>query len=515
MSLSLNFLFSDGTVLQRGKNIRVWGDAEPQKEVRVSLTDAQGGVLCEGSAAADQKGAWLVTLPPQAAGRGLTLQVSCGDSCAVIRDAAVGEVWIAGGQSNMEFLMRYDADYESERACCENADIRFFDTPRICYEEQLSDFDYSREYGYWKPCDAAHLEYFSAVGYYFAKELTAELSVPVGIVGCNRGGSIAAAWMDEESIAAHGKVWLDDYALYTPEQLERAKEAFRSLPQANAAEPFADAFVDEMMYGMSRERQREFMKLMPPGEDALPQFDNRPGCLFEYMLKRIIPYTARGVIWYQGESDCEHPAVYGDLFLDMVHLWRREWDDKLPFLTVQLSPFGEWLDCTGVDYPIVRAQQEKAAAQGEAVYLVSSSDAGMRYDIHPKKKAPIGHRLALCAEAEIYGRDVLWRAPVGVDAVYEDGVLRIVFSDGEGLSIQGDQLSPFALEREQGTVCGLGKGSPLRFATDGDAVIVRGLDLNPEEKYEIHFACTDYYEVNLYNQAGVPAMPFVLPVRFA
>lgn len=514
MSFSLNFLFTDGMVLQREKELRVWGNAKAGDEVCVRLTDESDACICEGTAAADEAGAWLVTLPPQPAMRRLALAASCEDACLRVSDVAIGEVWIAGGQSNMEFAMHYDADYRGEKECCENADIRFFDTPRICYEEQQSDFDY-REYGRWKPCDAAHLEYFSAVGYYFAKELAAELSVPVGIVGCNRGGSIAAAWMDEKSVAEHGQVWLDDYAGYTPELYEQAKEQFRKLPSTNTAEPFANAVGDELMRGMSRERQQEFMRQMPPyNEGELPGFDNRPGCLYEYMLKRIIPYAARGVIWYQGESDCLHPEVYADLFLDMVQLWRKDFCDNLPFLTVQLAPFGEWLECQGIDFPIVRAQQERAAEQGDGVYLVSSSDVGMLYDIHPKKKAPIGHRLALCASAEIYGRDVAWRAPVGADAVYQDGVLRIRFTNGDGLSIQGDKLLAFALEREDGTVCGLEKGSPIRFAAEGDCVAVRGLNLTYGETCTVRFAQTGYYEVNLYNAAGIPAIPFARLVRF-
>lgn len=519
MSLQLNFLFSDGMVLQRDKKLSVWGEADPLAEVRVSLTDEAKSVLCEGSAAADQNGRWCAVLPPQPAMRSLTLRADCGDSGIEVQDVAIGEVWIASGQSNMEFFMHYDADYESEKKLCENADIRFFDTPRICCEEQLSEFDY-REYGHWKPCDAAHLEYFSAVGYYFAKELAEKLSVPVGIVGCNRGGSLAAAWMDEESIAKHGQIWLDDYSVYTPELYERERDAYLGRPDANTAEPFADPIGNEMMYGMSREKQLELMQAMPAfGGGELPQFYNYPGCLYENMLKKIIPYTARGVIWYQGESDCEHPQVYGDLFLDMAELWRSEFGDQLPFLTVQLAPFSEWMACEGCDYPIVRAQQQKAADQGEQVYVVSSSDVGMRYDIHPKKKAPIGHRLALCACAEIYGQENAWRAPIGAEAVYENGELRIAFSDGEGLHIQGDTLHAFALIRKDETLFdgdrGIGQELGLAFAASDNVVTVQGLSLHPGEDCEVRFAWADYYEVNLYNQAGVPAMPFVLPVHFA
>lgn len=510
---SLNFLFSDHMVLQREKELRVWGTARPGAQVQVCLTDETGRSVCESSAGANGAGDWTAVLPPQQAARSLTLTASCGDTFVQAHDVAIGEVWIAGGQSNMEFAMRYDSDFSGEKSVCENADIRFFDTPRICCEEQLAAFDY-REYGHWKPCDAAHLEYFSAVGYYFAKELAENLHVPVGIVGCNRGGSIAAAWMDKESVAKHGQAWLDDYSGYTPEVEKKQKAAFLATPMANSATPFADPMSDELMYGMSRERQQEIMKWMPsPGEGALPLYHNRPGCLYEHMLKKIIPYAARGVIWYQGESDVDHSDIYRDLFLDLARLWRREWKDALPFLTVQLAPFCEWLECTGVDYPIVRAMQQQAAEEGEDVWLVSSSDVGMRYDIHPKKKAPIGHRLALCALAEIYEKGVAWRAPVGVDAVYRDGVLHIDFSNGEGLSIRGERLTAFALECGDETLCG-SDCPQLRFEAKDGAVTVHGLALTPGQ-CTVHFAQTGYYEVNLYNAAGIPAMPFVLPVRFA
>ena len=171
--LTLPAIFRDGMVLQRYKAVCVWGCAEKADRVSVTL----GNV----SAAADvQDGKWQAFLPPQPAGTGLTLTVSAGDEMIAISDVAVGEVWIAGGQSNMEFLLRDDADREA--ACrLTDADIRCYEVPKIAYEGQENDRDYS-QVGIWRKAGPGDSEYFTAVGFWFAARLKEALNIPVGII---------------------------------------------------------------------------------------------------------------------------------------------------------------------------------------------------------------------------------------------------------------------------------------------------------------------------------------------
>ena len=189
--LTLPALFRDGMVLQRHKAVCIWGTSERADRVSVALGNA--------SAAADvHDGCWQAFLPPRQAGTGLTLTVSAGDESIVIRDIAVGEVWLAGGQSNMEFLLRDDAEHET--ACrLTDADIRCFEVPKIAYEGQENDRDYS-QVGFWRKAGPGDSEYFTAVGFYFAVMLKEKLEVPVGIVNCTWGGTSASAWVDEDDL---------------------------------------------------------------------------------------------------------------------------------------------------------------------------------------------------------------------------------------------------------------------------------------------------------------------------
>ena len=143
---------------------------------------------------------------------------------------------------------------------------------------------------------------------------------------------------------------------------------------------------------------------------------NRPGGLYETMLKKVAPYTARGVIWYQGESDEFHPAEYGFVFGNMIKGWRALWNEELPFLFSQLAPFEAWLSGTGVAYPELRYQQDQVTKNVPQTYMASIGDAGMQYDIHPKHKRPVGERMAELALGHVYKQPELCKVPGLFDA---------------------------------------------------------------------------------------------------
>lgn len=245
--LEIDRLFSSHMVLQREKPMKVWGKCSGKEPVTVTFMG--------NSVTADiEKNTWVAVLPPQEAARNQKLMVRSGEEGIYLSDIHVGEVWIAGGQSNMEFYMRYDKDYKEVLEQCENDDIRFYDVPEVCYEGQEQDFDYSRM-GIWRTCTKENLEYYSAVGYYFARKVWKELQVPVGIIGCNKGGSCTQTWMSKEALSKHGQVWLDafeeeikeiDYPAYC--------EAMRKDPRMNMGDPFADQFTEETLYGIGAER---------------------------------------------------------------------------------------------------------------------------------------------------------------------------------------------------------------------------------------------------------------------
>lgn len=204
-------IFNDNMVLQREKEITIWGITDSLKKVRVLLSDENGKGICESECRADSDGKWEVKLEPMYANRNLTMLIQSEKEELKFCNVQIGEVWIAGGQSNMEYWLYFDEEKEQELALPENTNIHYFDYPKIAYEGQLEEYDFS-EYGFWRKCNAKEMPWFSAVAYYFAKKLEGELQIPIGIVGCNWSGTPACAWIDEDYMrGTAAEIWLREY----------------------------------------------------------------------------------------------------------------------------------------------------------------------------------------------------------------------------------------------------------------------------------------------------------------
>lgn len=490
-------IFQDHMVLQRGKEVQVWGTGTEGEQITVSF-------FGHSRSAAVEHGGWRVTLPPMEAHRGGVMTISGPEGSVELQNVAVGEVWLAGGQSNMEFQMLFDMHYEEELAACECPDIRFFDYPEVSYDGQEEDFDYSRM-GFWRPCGPEHLKYFSAVAYYTAKMLYEEMDVPIGIVGCNWGGTTASCWMDEDSLKKHGQVWIEDYenGLKRIPDLERYKAEFRKDPANSRGLPFDDAFTMLVMPGLTKEAQLELASTLPKGDArpaAGPYSPNRPCALYHSMLTHTAPYTIRGVLWYQGESDDPHYDIYQDVLQDLIECWRALWKEELPFLLVQLAPMESFLGTEWPHFSDIREAQAKCAGTLPQVWLASASDVGMRYDIHPKDKKPIGERLALLAQGHVYGQELLCDAPEFDRAERTGNRVRIHFRNaGGGLVVKGDSVHENLF-----LVNGM-EIDPKKVRAEESRV---DLELETSAPCRIAFAKRGYYEVNLYNSAGLPALPF-------
>ena len=502
--IKLESVFSKHMVLQRQKPIYIWGTYDGQEEMEAELNGVTVSVNIS-------EGAWKAVFPPMEAAKDLTLVIRTEKESISVEDVAIGEVWIAGGQSNMEFYMKYDSHFAEEVARTQNVDIRFFDVPELCYPGHEKDQDFSKM-GFWRICNAENLEYYSAVAYYFAKHIQKELSVPVGIVGCNRGESPVASWIPEVTVKKLAPVWCDDFKdSLNGKSEEESLEKYRTADIADRGNPFADDLNNQICYGLSHEEQEKLLESMPePSEEEMvTSFHTKPGCLFENMLKKIVPYTARGIIWYQGETDSLHPEYFKKLWSEMIDCWREMWNEPLPFLSVQLAPFEQWLWCVGENFPKIRASQYEVSKEKDQVYLISSSDAGMRYDIHPKNKKPIGIRLALCAEKYIYGRAVTADAPIGTEC-YRDGndlCIRFV-CDTDTLLLKGDHMPALQLLYIENGTEKQADLDDVKYEIDGTVLILKDLYEKGVRSYKVSLAETDYYEMNLYSEAEIPAMPF-------
>lgn len=239
------FIFQDHMILQRDKRACIWGTADAEAEVSVSI---QGRIF---ETVADKEGNWKVFLGPLQTSFSEEMSVVSKEDRIVFHDVQIGEVWVAGGQSNMEFYMRYDSDFDGEKEQCHNNNIRFFDYPEVSYVGQIDEADYGKNYGFWRKTESEQLEWFSAVGYYFAKDLQEKYHIPVGIIGCNWGGTLACAWMSREAvIEGGGQVYLDEYnEAVRSLDLQEYEEKFRTNPAAWRVDLLNEPMSDMVMRG--------------------------------------------------------------------------------------------------------------------------------------------------------------------------------------------------------------------------------------------------------------------------
>lgn len=496
-------LFQPGMVVQKGKLLKIWGEAEPFAEVAVRFQGMEERVRT------DEYGKWSAALPSPEYSEGEELLILSGKEILRIPDILVGEVWVAAGQSNMEFWMRYEKYYRQGDGFAENPRIRFFDVPKIAYAGQDQDFDYDRV-GRWRNAAAGEIEYFSAVGYYFARELERRLDVPVGIIGCNWGGTECAAWMSRESAKRTGCPGAESFT-GLPDGIgwEEYRQIQRENPLNDKGNPFGDAFTELMLPRTpSEEEIRAFFQAHPMPPQTLPQSQTLPGTLFTHMVKPTAPFSIRGVLWYQGESDngMEETSRYTDMLTALIGDWRAVWEDPcLPFLVVQLPGWESWWGAKNMGFAGIRKSQEEVADREKEVYLCSISDVGERFDIHPKDKKIVGERLALLALGHVYGQSILCDAPKVLKAFREGQKIQVSFANAQGgLFIRGERLA--ALE-----ITAKGRPVPFQAFVCGEELMIRLLDDNGEP-LRLAFAQTGWYRVNLYNRSGIPAIPFAFSI---
>ena len=501
--LKTGMIFQDKMILQRGKEIYIWGTGEAGKEITIEIQGVKSSALIDGN------GKWIISLAPLQASEVEKMEIMSGEERIVYNEVAIGEVWLAGGQSNMEFFMKYDKEMPIEQENCENPRIRFFDYPEVSYEGQLEDADYS-QFGIWRDCNKENLPYYSAVGYYFAKQLEENLKVPVGIVGCNWGGTTGCSWLDVKYLQGNeGKAWLDDYDKAVENiDLEEYNTKYMKNPMNFKTNPLEDKMADLFMFGMPPGELEKIVAGFAAGSENEfipeigPKYEKRPGGLYEVMLKKIAPYAVKGFIWYQGESDDEKAEIYRTVFSSMIRCWRDLWKEELPFLFVQLAPFRKWLDCVGSRYTELRAQQEWVSEHVAGTGMAVITDVGMECDIHPKFKRPVGERLALLARGKVYSEDILCEAPKLISAKLENGKLILEFANAEGgLILKGSNVNALEILRDNDKV------TEYVCTVLDTKLILESNIFKLGRSIEVSLACAEYYEVNLYSKAGIPARP--------
>lgn len=487
-------IFTDHAVLQRDRPIIIWGTAEPGEQVRASLSNDS---RASGSTQAAADGRFKLEIPPQPAGGPYTLTIQ-GKNKVELRDVLIGEVWICSGQSNMEWPLR--SSFAPEKAIAEaaNPKLRLFTVTRsTALEPQRS------VKGSWQECTPQSVESFTAVGYYFGRDLQKALGVPVGLIHTSWGGTPAQAWASKGSLNSEPKL------RYYHEQLEKslspqARDAAKSAYEA-ALKKYEDALAKHKeAVAKAKEEGKK-----PPQAPRKPQFTEagrgpgNPSVLYNAMIAPLVPYGIRGAIWYQGESNAGKAYEYQTLFPLMIQDWRQQWKQgDFPFLCVQLAPFKKIeSQPTESDWAELREAQLLATKKLPAVGMAVITDVGEENDIHPRKKEPVGARLSLLARKLAYGQDITAMGPVYKKMHAEGNQVTLSFDNlGAGLECHGSKLTGF-------TVAGSDrKFHPADAQIRGDTVVVTSPEV--EKPVAVRFGWTNYPVVNLWNKDGLPATPF-------
>lgn len=369
-------IFSNSMVLQRGQSNRVWGKAAAGEAVTVSIADQKHETT------ANDNGEWQVELSSMEAGGPHTLSIS-GKNKIEITDVLVGEVWICSGQSNMQWNVQNSNDFELEKLAANYPNIRMINFPQTGSQTPI----WTHNDRKWMVCTPDNIGSFSAVGYFFARQLHQTLGVPVGMVNNAWGGSACEAWINRDVLTSDDRF---DGLMNRWVGMEERYEALRSKDELSDNE----------------KKERDNLARQMGG-------NQRPSNIYNGVLKSHLGYGIRGAIWYQGESNAGRAYQYRDLFPLMISNWRNEWGQgDFPFYWVQLADFmAEQSEPGDSAWAELREAQtmtmDKLPNTGEAVII----DIGEGKDIHPRNKVDVGRRLARWALANEYDINISHQSP--------------------------------------------------------------------------------------------------------
>jgi sialate O-acetylesterase len=439
-------LFADNMVLQQKMAVPVWGWADEGEEVKVTF---RGKTVKTKS----QNGKWMVKLSRLQAGGPDNLVVE-GKNRLELKNVLVGEVWVASGQSNMEWPIKSTYEPAKAIASCANPQIRLFLVQKAKANAPAEDVK-----GQWQECNPNSLPGFSAVAYYFGRDINEARKVPVGLIGTYWGGSPAEAWMSQETLESNA-----DY-------------------KSEILEPYAKK---------------------PSGW--------KPSELYNGMIAPVIPYGIQGAIWYQGESNAGRADQYRSLFADMIRNWRHDWKQgDFTFLLVQLAPWDKNKKRSlelitekpgDSDWAELREAQWLATKNLPKVGMAVITDVGDKDDIHPAKKEPAGVRLALAARGIAYREKIEYSGPIfkKMRVKGDQAILSFDHADS-GLEAEGGELKGFS-------ICGPDKQFVWAKAEiqGGDTVVVSSPQV--KEAVAVRYGWSDFPVVNLRNKSGLPASPF-------
>jgi sialate O-acetylesterase len=449
-NITLPDLFADHMVIQRSAATPIFGTAEPGQSVSVTIANHKAITT------ADSAGHFLVHVDLSHDLGPAEILFQQGTDRIVLSDVLVGDVWLCSGQSNMEFALHSASNGPAEVAQADHPHIRLFLVKRATAntpQEQLQ--------GQWQVCSPKSAAGFSAVGYFFAREINNQTKVPIGLIGSYWGGTTAEAWTSAPAVAAN------------PALASLATPAPSAAPATTPDHPY-------------------------------PQ---RTAILFNAMIHPLLGTAIKGVIWYQGESNASRAVQYRALFPALIQDWRADWNEgNFPFYFVQLPNWIAHKDVPGTepfsDWAELREAQLRTLALPNTAMAITI-DIGDPHNLHPTNKQEVGRRLALIALARDYGQDIEYSGPIcksfTVDPDHHDFIIHFIHANGlrpaTGKTILGFEIAGQDHKWQPATVTVQGASVVLTSPAVADPIAAR-------------YAWSDSPACNLINSVKLPASPF-------
>ena len=450
--IELSNLFSDNMVLQQESHVNIWGKAKKNQEL-IIYTSWSGKII---RTIVKDDGSWEVKIKTPSAGGPYNIQVTCDGETKTINNVLIGEVWLASGQSNMEMTLsgnnREPVNGSLDAiANSNNTKIRFFNVKVKVSEERIDDVE-----GEWLEANFKNTPNFSAVAYSFAKYLNQVLDIPFGIINSPKDGSVAEAWI-------------------SPDVLKK----------------------------ITTNKELSYYAKQP---------HNNPSVLFNGMINAIIPFTIKGVIWYQGEGNSGRYQNYMKLMNGLIKNWRDEWGlGDFPFYFVQLAPNGSLGQGNGTSQAFLREAQLRTMLSVENTGMAVTLDIGSTITNHPPEKLLIGKRLAYWALAKNYGFNGLPHSgPVYESMKVKNNKVYVNFKFAKnGVTSYGKPLSGFEIAGEDKIFySAVASIDPHWSAGWENRSVLTLSNKNVPNPLYIRYGWKNYIEGALYNVEGLPASSF-------
>lgn len=508
--LELPSIFSDGMVLQRDKPLRLWGRCTPDTEVTVTFA-GQSKTVGSG------EGKWMVTLEPldaHATGRPLT--VTAGNETLTVKDILVGDVWLCGGQSNMEWRLAGTRDADLEIPAARFPGIRFFRIEPEGLPEPREDLPVVNDAGQWRTCTPESAGDCSAVAFHFGKRLHRHLDVPIGLINAAWGGTMAQHWVTRETLETL-PLMKDSLAAYETKRSEWIK--------AGGEEGARRRYEADLAKWEKEAAEAKARNERPPGRPnpqsyADPATAGRiPAGPLNAMIMPLAGLSIKGALFYQGENNSfgDTWIPFQETFPAVISDWRNLFQDQqLPFGIIQIAG---WSTRRTMTYDmnhhtnVVREIQFLTWQKTPGTGLIVSFDANSDANIHPRRKGPVGDRSARWALSEVYGAKqsngtpLEWQGPVYQAMEIVDGKVKVTFKkdSAQGLRLDKSDARGFYIAGEDRV---FHHADARVVSTGGEAPAIEVWSPEVNQPVAVRYAVSNLPLGSLMNGRELPAYPF-------